>query len=324
MTRREARREARGEEGATAAVRATLARACRGNAVVGALVALLGVGGVGWTQDVPRGHDDWRMVTDPSEFDVNEEKDKAARPGSEFTECTGCPVMVVVPAGRFIMGSPNGEKDRSPDESPQHEVTIGAPFAVGKTEVTFAQWDACFAAGACEPVRDSTWGRGDRPVINVTWDDAEQYVAWLSRITGKEYRLLSEAEWEYAARAGRQSRFSFGDSEAQLGQYAWYRGNSDRKTQPVANKSANAFSLHDMHGNVFEWVEDPWHDNYEGAPSDASVWRKDGVPGRRVVRGGSWYYDPPTLRSASRSGPPSGLRDGNVGFRVARALHTRL
>jgi formylglycine-generating enzyme required for sulfatase activity len=250
-----------------------------------------------------------------------ENDDKATRPGSEFSDCaTGCPTMVVVPAGKFMMGSPQGDKDHSSAEGPQHEVTIAMPFAVGKTEVTFAEWDACVAAAMCAQVRDSTWGRGNRPVINLTWDDAKQYVAWLSRTTGKQYRLLSESEWEYAARAGSQTRFSFGDDEAQLERYAWYHGNSDRKTQPVAEKAANPFGLHDMHGNVFEWVEDPWHANYEGAPSDGSAWLEDGAPGRRVVRGGSWYYDPPNLRSASRSGPPSDLRDGNVGFRVARAL----
>jgi formylglycine-generating enzyme required for sulfatase activity len=157
-------------------------------------------------------------------------------------------------------------------------------------------------------------------VINVSWDDAKQYAAWLSRITSKEYRLPSEAEWEYAARAGTQTRFSFGDDDSQLGRYAWYFGNSDRKTQPVGRKTGNAFGLQDMHGNVFEWVEDPWHNDYAGAPSDGAAWLKDGIPIRRVVRGGSWYYDSKNLRSASRSGPPADLKDGNVGFRLARVL----
>jgi formylglycine-generating enzyme required for sulfatase activity len=255
----------------------------------------------------------------PSVLSLEQERD--ARPGSDFTECArGCPTMVIVPAGKFVMGSSPDEKDRSPSEGPQREVSIVRPFAVGKTEVTFEQWDSCVAAGACEPARDSTWGRGDRPVINVIWDDAKQYVAWLSRVTGNEYRLLSEAEWEYAARAGSQTRFSFGDDDAQLGRYAWYRDNSDRKTQPVSEKAANAFGLHDMHGNVFEWVEDLWHPTYEGAPSDGGAWLDNGTPGRRVVRSGSWYYDSPQLRSASRAGPPASLRDGNVGFRIARTL----
>jgi formylglycine-generating enzyme required for sulfatase activity len=262
----------------------------------------------------------WRDVMGPSV--LGSEQELGARPGAEFSECAhGCPTMVVVPAGKFLIGSPPDEKDRSPGEGPQHEVAISKPFAVGKTEVTFDQWDACVAAGGCEPARDSTWGRGDRPVINVNWDDAKRYAAWLSRMTGKDYRLLSEAEWEYAARAGSPARFSFGDDDSQLGRYAWYRDNSDRKSQPAGKKAANAFGLHDMHGNVFEWVEDIWHPNYEGAPADGSAWLGAGT--RRMVRGGSWFYDSPSLRSASRAGPPADLRDGNVGFRVARTLQNR-
>jgi len=166
-------------------------------------------------------------------------------------------------------------------EGQQHHVSFATPFAVGRTEVTFAEWDTCVAAGVCPEVRDSTWGRGDRPVINVTWEEAKQYVGWLSRVTGKKYGLLTEAEWEYAARAGRQTRFSFGDDEAGLDRYAWFHGNSEGRTQPVGRKKANAFGLYDVHGNVFEWVED-------GAPSDGSSWLKDGAPNRRVVRSGSW------------------------------------
>jgi formylglycine-generating enzyme required for sulfatase activity len=191
---------------------------------------------------------------------------------------------------------------------------------VSRTEVTFEQWDACVGAGACSAARDSTWGRADRPAINVTWDDAKQYAAWLSRMTGKAYRLLSEAEWEYAARAESSTRFSFGDDDSRLGDYAWFFANSGRKSQPVGRKNPSAFGLYDMHGNVFEWVEDLWHETYEGAPSDGSAWFDHGAPGRRVARSGSWYYDAKNLRSASRSGPPSGLRDGNVGFRLGRTL----
>jgi formylglycine-generating enzyme required for sulfatase activity len=283
-----------------------------------AIAALLAVTQA-WPQDASREQSYWR--TDMSPSVLAPEQENSVRPGSEFAECArGCPTMLVVPGGKFVMGSPPAEKDRSQSEGPQHEVTIARPFAVGKTEVTFEQWDACVSAGACAEVRDSTWGRGDRPVINVIWGDAKRYVAWLSRMTGKTYRLLSEAEWEYAARAGSQARFTFGDDDTQLDRYAWYRGNSDRKTQPVGRKAANAFGLHDMYGNVFEWVEDLWHPTYDGAPSDGSAWLDGGAPGRRVVRGGSWYYDPPSLRSASRAGPPADLRDGNVGFRIARTL----
>jgi formylglycine-generating enzyme required for sulfatase activity len=290
-------------------------------AVLIALTGLLAVGRAASAQDLHREQDHWSTVMGPSVLDAAQEKDRAAHPGSEFTECArGCPTMVVVPAGTFMMGSPAAEADRSPNEGPQHEVAIAKPFAVSKTEVTFEQWDACVAAGACSAARDSTWGRGDRPAINVIWDDAKQYAAWLSRMTGKDYRLLSEAEWEYAARAGSSTRFSFGDEDSRLGDYAWFFANSGRKSQPVGTKGANAFGLHDMHGNVFEWVEDRWHQNYEGAPSDGSAWLDAGAPGRRVARSGSWYYDAKNLRSASRSGPPSDLRDGNVGFRLARTL----
>jgi formylglycine-generating enzyme required for sulfatase activity len=135
----------------------------------------------------------------------------AAKPGSDFKECTsGCPVMIVIPAGKFIMGSSENEPDREASEGPQHEVTVAKPFAVSKFEVTFEEWDACVAAAACPRVPDH-WGRGEMPVINVSWGDAKQYVGWLSQLTGKEYRLLTEAEWEYAARAGANTRYSWGD-----------------------------------------------------------------------------------------------------------------
>jgi hypothetical protein len=158
---------------------------------------------------------------------LSAEAERALKPESLFKECARqCPEMIVLPAGRFMMGSPDEEKDRFGDEDPRHEVTIAAPFAVSKTEVTFPEWDACIAAGACARVSDSAgWGRDGRPVINVSWDDAKQYVAWLSRMTGKAYRLLTEAEWEYAARAGSAARFAFGDDEGQLDRHAWYNRN---------------------------------------------------------------------------------------------------
>ena len=262
----------------------------------------------------------WRIVMRPSVLTAEQEKEKAAKPGSDFKECAnGCPTMIVVPAGKFMMGSPESDNDRSNDEGPQHEVTIGQPFAVGKTDVTFAEWDTCAAAGACPKAADSGWGRDDRPVINVTWDEAKIYSAWLAKQTGKPYRLLTEAEWEYVARAGNPGRYSFGDDETQLGEYAWFSENSGGKTHPVGTKKPNAFGVYDMHGNVWQWVEDCYEESYSGSPTDGSaVASKD--CGRRDLRGGSWSGDPSNLRSANRNGYTALYRIGNIGFRVARML----
>jgi formylglycine-generating enzyme required for sulfatase activity len=297
-------------------------RARRGKALVGVLVVLLALGGLGWRmQDLLREQYQWRLVMGPSVLTAEQEKEKAAKPGSDFKECgNGCPTMIVVPAGKFTMGSPETEEDRLENEGPQHEVTIAKPFAVGRTDVTFAEWDICVAAGACPKVSDNGWGHGDRPVILVNWEEAKGYVTWLKRMTGKDYRLLSEAEWEYAARAGNQGRWSFGDDETQLGEHTWFSENSENKTQPVAKKKPNAFGLFDMHGNVLQWVEDPYHGNYNGAPSDGSVWSQGGDAGRRVVRGGSWLHSPQFLHSAYRRGFTSDFRSFNLGFRVGRTL----
>jgi formylglycine-generating enzyme required for sulfatase activity len=233
------------------------------------------------------------------------------RPGRVFRDCPDvCPEMVVLPDGEFTMGS-----NHYNSESPPHRVTIRPPFAMGKFEVTFAEWDACAAEGGCKHwPGDQRWGRGRRPVINVSWHDAKGYTAWLSRKTGKTYRLLSEAEWEYAARAGTSSRYAFGDaiSKSQA-QYA------ARETVEVGSLPANKFGLHDLHGNVWEWVEDAWHPNYEGAPNDGSVWA-GGDTSQRVLRGGSWYSSPVDLRSAGRVGYRPDNRDYGFGFRVARTL----
>jgi formylglycine-generating enzyme required for sulfatase activity len=220
------------------------------------------------------------------------------------------------------MGSPKSEKDRYEREGPQHKVTIVTPMAVGKTEVTFDEWGACVAVHACKDnTSDSKSGRGDRPVINVSWDDVQKYVAWLCQITGKDYRLLSEAEWEYAARAGGQTRFSFGNDEAQLDQHGWYVNNSDDTTHPVGLKLANTFGLKDMHGNVWEWVEDRWHENYEGAPTDGKPWVTDGEVSLRVVRGGSFSDDPGDLRAAVRFKYGHDIQGDSIGFRLARYLN---
>ena len=259
-------------------------------------------------------------IWDVSTSALTAQAEQALKPGGTFKECASCPEMVVAPAGSFMMGSPANEAGRYSDEGPQRRVTIARPFATGKYEITFDEWDACVANGGCrQKPDDSFWGRGRRPVINVVWDDAKQYVAWIAKLTGKPYRLLTEAEWEYAARAGNPGRFSFGDDEAKLGEYAWYASNSRKQTQPVGNKKANGFGLHDMHGNVWEWVEDCYNNSYEGAPTDGSAWLT-GDCNSRVVRGGAWYDDPGLLRSADRVMDSTDVRDVGLGFRVGRTL----
>ena len=263
--------------------------------------------------------------------------DRLKAAGEEgLKECDACPAMVAIPGGRFQMGSPEGEHLRDSNEGPQRRVTI-QPFALGKYEVTFAEWDSCAADGFCHAVptkasggkdNDRGWGRGRRPVMNVSWNDItgkagdgkKGFLAWLnSKVEGAPYRLPSEAEWEYAARAGSSARWSFGDRESALGDHAWFRGNSGRKTQPVGGKKANAFGLYDVHGNVWEWVEDCWNGSYSGAPKGGSAWNK-GDCSRAVLRGGSRYGVPWWLRSAFRSNDPRGDRGSDVGFRVARTL----
>ena len=249
--------------------------------------------------------------------------------GKEIQDCDTCPKMVTVPPGNFLMGSPASENKRRDNEGPQHQVTISNPFAVGKFEVTFREWEACVLEGGCSHRPDDRgWGRGNRPVIKVSWDDAQQYVGWLSRKTGKKYRLLSESEWEYVARAGTTGAFHFG---SMISSYlANYNGNltyaggrkgiNRRMTVSVGSFPANSFGLHDVHGNVREWVEDCWHENYQGAPQDGSAWVIGGDCGSRVLRGGSWVSGPRYLRSAYRYWFVSGGRNVDVGFRVARTL----
>ena len=240
--------------------------------------------------------------------------------GTVFRDCAGCPEMVVVAAGTYMMGSPE-----EADELPIHRVTIGEPLAVGKYEVTFAEWDACVADGGCYGYRpdDEGWGRGKRPVTNVDWNQVQTYAMWLSEKTGKAYRLLSEAEWEYVARAGSGTRkYSWGNEIGRNRANCGGCGSrwDGKQTAPVGSFGANGFGLHDVHGNVWEWVQDCWNETYAGAPADGSAWEQ-GNCATRVVRGGSWYSGPRYLRSASRSGITSGYRDYHVvGFRVARSL----
>ena len=260
----------------------------------------------------------------------------AKAPLESFRDCDGCPEMVVIPGASFMMGSPPDEKGRSPDEGPLHAVIVPS-FAIGKHEVTFDQWDACVRAGDCiNQPSDEGWGRGDRPVINVSWNDAQDYVAWLIRKTGYRYRLPTESEWEFAARGNAQTRFFWGDrldracayanghdeSSSSKNKFAWEALPCDDRhpqTAAVGSLNANDFGLHDIIGNVWEWVEDSYHDSYNGAPSDGSAWMS-GDRSARVLRGGSWNYVSQALRSAKRDWDEPDFRGNVVGFRVARDL----
>ena len=247
------------------------------------------------------------------------------RPGSAFVDCSDCPEMVIVPPGRFVMGSSQKERaalgvdplfDRM--ESPQHEVVIAYRFAVSRTEITFDQWDACLADGGCNGYRpaDEGWGRGRQPVIHVNHADALAYVAWLSRKTGAHYRLLSEAEWEYAARAGTRTWFLYGDKpDHERANFGEHLG----RAAPVASYPPNAFGLYDMTGNVAEWVADCHHDDFAGAPVDGSPWLS-GTCHLRNVRGSGWSLVDWTTRAAQRIGDPPEQRNSHLGLRVARAV----
>lgn len=237
--------------------------------------------------------------------------------GQSFRDCGECPEMVVIPAGSFVMGSPASEEGRDPDEGPERTVRLSRPLAVGTFEVTFAEWDACVAAGGCSHwPGDQGWGRGTRPVINVSWNEAQDYVAWLSRRTGRTYRLLTEAEWEYAARGGTTTPWHTGLSISPSQANFW--DSRLRRTQPVGSYPANRFGLHDMAGNVWEWVEDCPQRSYAGAPADASRAVTTGACSSRGLRGGSWVDAPHFLRSANRGGGTPGGRFNLIGFRVAR------
>ncbi len=249
--------------------------------------------------------------------------ERALKPKDTFKDCDQCPEMVVVPAGSFAMGSPASEPGRDVDEGPRHSVTIAKPFAVAKFELTFDEWDVCVADGGCNGYKpdDQGWGRGRRPVINVSWDGAMAYMMWLSHKTGKAYRLLTEAEWEYAARAGSTTVYYWGDK---LG-----KGNANCngcgskwdnvQTSPVGSFAANAFGLYDMAGNAWQWVQDCYHDNYKGVPADGSAWT-GGDCNARVVRGGSWISYPQLLRSAARFWNTPDNRGNLLGFRVGRTI----
>ena len=257
-------------------------------------------------------------ATAPSNF-----ASRNPRPGDMFKDCEVCPAMVVLPTGALMIGSPTDEDGRLENEGPRRRVIIPNPIAVGRYEVTFEDWDACVQDGGCShQPSDQGWGRERYPVVNVNWHDAQAYTKWLSWKSGYRYRLLSEAEWEYAARARSQSARHWGETigirqaNCKGCASAW----DNRQSAPAGSFRPNAFGLHDMLGNVWEWTEDCWNDSHKGATSIAQP-RVEGQCQRRVLRGGGWFDGPEMVRSAVRVSRVTDLRYYVIGFRVARDLY---
>jgi len=239
-------------------------------------------------------------------------------PGSFFIDCEVCPEMVVVPSGSFVMGSDGRHKY----ERPAHTVTIAKPFAMGIYEVTFDEWQACFEEGGCARIPDDhKWGRGRRPVMNITWFETQPFVQWLSKKTGHTYRLPTEAEWEYAARGGTTTEFWWGDevgknlANCRNCESQW----SKKGSAPVGSFAPNPFGLYDVHGNEWEWMADCWFPTHEGAPSDGSVRLEDNCQ-YRTMRSGSWYYYSKNIRSAWRFRNDARVKSYGIGMRVLREL----
>ena len=231
----------------------------------------------------------------------------------ELKDCPTCPAMIALPAGAFTMGSNSSD----PSEKPAHQVTIGAPFAIGKYEVTVEQWNACADAGGCPKL--SINGEKNSPVRDVSWDDAQRYVKWLSTTTGQAYRLPSEAEWEYAARGGTASRFWWGDQMRKGNANCKECGEpwSQEAPAPVGSFAANPYGLHDTSGSVWEWVGDCWHNSYKGAPADGRIWDTPACRDR-VIRGGSWHEGESYMLASTRFKYSATVRFSQNGFRVAR------
>lgn len=230
------------------------------------------------------------------------------------------PEMVTVSAGTFRQGNVHGEEFSS--ERPLRKVSI-QPFAIGRFEVTFDEYDRfAIATGRSFP-RDEGWGRGNRPVINISWEDAMAYANWLSQGTGSRYRLPTESEWEYAARnRGKDSMWAGTSDSTRLENYAWFDSNSGGRTQPVGVKTPNGLGVHDMSGNVWEWVKDCWHENYTDAPTNGSAWLEThgGNCGMRLRRGGGWTDSPGSLRTSTRNWYSADTRSIRIGFRLAREV----
>jgi formylglycine-generating enzyme required for sulfatase activity len=236
--------------------------------------------------------------------------------GTDIRDCPACPVLAAIAPGAFTMGSNSSD----PSEKPPRRVTIEAPFAIGRTEVTVEQWNACVDAGACPRTSDAARAP-NTPARDVSWDDAQLYVKWLTKVSGKPYRLPTEAEWEYAARGGTTSRYAWGDDMR--------RGSANCKDcgdpwqadgpAPVASFPANAYGLHDMNGSVWEWVEDCWHSTYKNAPADARAWTESFCP-VHVIRGGSWRDGASYMPTTTRFKYDGSVRHSQNGFRVVRDM----
>ncbi len=240
----------------------------------------------------------------------------ASAEGASFRDCADCPELVPLPAGKFRMGAASTAFDR-----PVHPVTIAQPFAIARYEITFTDWGRCFAAGGCKfRPDDFGWGGGNRPVINVSWYDAMDYVAWLSKATGHVYRLPSEAEWEYAARGGTTTPFAWGASVGtRMANCRDCQSGSTRQTLAVGSFPPNRFGLFDMAGNAAEWVEDCWNDNYRGAPQNGSAWIKPACP-QHVLRGGSFDSTSAYVKPFARFRYDTDVRYFANGFRIVRNL----
>ncbi len=246
----------------------------------------------------------------------------SSRPRSTGTtdsikDCEECPEMISLPPGTFTMGDNKGDLS----EMPAHQVTIKSAFAIGKYEVTIGEWNSCVTAGACKPTSDEVSNNGDKPVRDISWADATDYAKWLSKKTKQNYRLPTEAEWEYAARAGTTTTYWWGNSMQPGKANCKDCGGQTTSDSPakVGSHDPNPFGIYDMNGNVWEWVDDCWHRNYDGAPSDGSSW-DSGNCSVRVIRSGSWRNDKTYVHSASRFKYDAYIRYIQNGFRIAKTL----
>jgi formylglycine-generating enzyme required for sulfatase activity len=242
---------------------------------------------------------------------------KAVAAGTDIKDCPACPTLVAIPAGTFTMGSNTSD----PSEKPAHQVTIGTPFAIGRYEVSVQEWEACAAAGGCQKIAQRSNTSPNAPMRDVSWDDAQQYVKWLSSASGKPYRLPTEAEWERAARGGTATRYWWGEQMVQGKANCKECGKPWAEDAPanVGSFGANPYGVYDTSGSVWEWVADCWHNNYKGAPDDGRVW-DDANCRVRVIRGGSWREGAPYMVASTRFKYDASVRHSQNGFRVARSL----